>query len=430
MCFQGSLVRLNSVQMYPPLALEGRMPTCSRSISAVVLISLLLGCGGEENLPSEAERPLAVAAACKDEQIVTLLDSMFDSKNERDGLQTCAEAIRLAGKSQPVEARAVVHAFLVSVLALIDSGDVAAAPGLTVAESVVALFHAFTNAIGQDPFPLTPEALATDGVVAQECPDEGCTTTTPNRHAALRFNEGGFRVIVTIEPAQTHYGQCTAFEFEHGHDCFDLQVQVEVFPENKIVTPAIFGTCVVDTGPFAPSGDVASRVRIATEEDGAFVLLPPATPPGTLDCSDLATTAPDGWRGFAEDVGRRLFSVRPAYASPGRLGAAVAAFSPVVPVDPEIRTGSIRGTATSVFDEISGADVTLFDGNGQVVGTTLTDAQGAYVFEDVPIPDASETYSVLVFRNSTLSQQKSVTLTPVPPNRDVVLDFELVPPGY
>ena len=87
--------------------------------------------------------------------------------------------------------------------------------------------------------------------------------------------------------------------------------------------------CVPDLGPGAPDPDVAARLFLARFVNGQLDPRPRRFP-DLVNCVDAAAST-NVFQRLAD-----LFSATPLYAMPGRLGAAITAFSPIGPVDPQI----------------------------------------------------------------------------------------------
>lgn len=430
---------------------------CVRLPLPLLLVATLLACEGDPgNVPSEPGGALSGAGACKVAPIEALVPEIYaTAKDQSEARGFCGEIERAIGRAEHLVAVTRAYEWLTRTFDLYRAGAVV--PGseteierLFDVEVFGTLLAPSFAALPDDDAPdlsSLAEGLHLDpnlnGVVVTalgEACDEAagnadpCIATTPNRHAALKLKQNGVHVVITSLPPQAAYGDCTAISDGLSHDCFDVQLHVAVFPEDAIVDPGVIGVCVNDVSPFAPGSDVTIGVtKGETASDGSLVLLPPAIAPGTLDCSDVEPAA--GLAGRVRSVVDpvlRVFRARPAYASPGKLGASVSTFSPVVPVDEDVRRGSISGVATSVFDEVSGANVTVFDPSGAVVATTVTAADGTFLVDGLPIlGESGTTYTVRVVRNGTLEDTETAHLAPFPTSaRDVSVVLELFPPGH
>lgn len=432
----------------------------SRSLALILCGAFFLSCGDDHRpTPSEPAGALRPAGACKVAAIDALIPQIYASKkHQSEASGFCGEVARLQDKGQYVDAVTTAYAWLTRTFDLYRADELV--DGAEAEEAIEQLFDVEVfgtllapsfAALPDDPPDLSGLARGLDldpdlnGVIvkqfAEACDgfageDDPCIATTPNRHAALQLKQNGVHVVITVLPPQGDFGFCTAEEGlnDLSHDCFDFQLQVAVFPEGAVLEPGTIGLCVNDRSEFAPSSDVVLGVtKGEKDENGALAFLPAANAPVTLDCTDveIARSGFGGALWSALGPAWRLLSPRSAIADPGKLGASMGAFSPVVAADKDFRRGSISGTAQSVFDEVSGADVTVWVPDS-VVATTKTDAAGTFTVDSLPIlGEDGTTYTVTVVRNGTLQDVESATLKPFPLEaRDVVgLVFDLVPPG-
>lgn len=316
--------------------------------------------------------------------------------------------------------------------------------------------------------------------------NDPCIVVTPNKHAAVQLQnvqqtDGPFVVISTLPPTQTFFGECIAVGDDKSHDCFNDQLFVAVFspdgtPAVNSTNTAIGGLCVDDFYTYAPDnpptfGDEGTPSTLPAENNlgitqgkvdnsGNLIFLTDATlPAGVLNCSTSIGNQASGFRGTlwaALGPAQHLFRVTPAYAAPGPMGAAFSNFSPVVAADRRVRNGTLWGTAFSVFDEVSGADVTVYEcpddpvsaadciapGNEATTvdgdtATAVTQSDGSFVVGGLPIDGVDgTTYAITVVRNKNLQGVAVVaddhtqdTMTLTPEVRDVETVVELFPPG-
>ncbi len=196
--------------------------------------------------------------------------------------------------------------------------------------------------------------------------------------------------------------------------------------------PVEIALCVVEEGPYAPPDSVVeNRLQLAhpnpADPDTIEILDVNAANNVNLDCSDATAGDPpsEPIGGLAPAGERRL-----TLASPGKLGAAITAFSPFAAVDPQSgEPGSIAGTVSDACSggeiAIGGATVELFEGTIGIeetpFDTTSTDAQnGSYSFADVPVGSytvraSEESYSPNTAEVTVSSGQEStadIRLTP------------------
>lgn len=428
-----------------------------RPLVALFLATVLFACEGDRAPgPLEPAGTLSLAGACKVASIDALILQIYvTQKHVSEAQGFCGEVARLADKGRHLAAVATAYDWLTWTFDLYRAGALVGGSEDEIEQLFdvevfgTLLAPSFAALPNDDPPDLSSlaEGLSLDpdlnGVVvtefAQDCDESAgasdpCIATTPNRHAALKLRQKGVKVVITILPPQAQYGDCTAISDGLSHDCFDFQLHVAVFPADAVVDPGVIGMCVNDVSPFAPDADVILGVtKGRTNPDGSLVVLPSATAPATIDCSDVeVATGLPGRLWDAVEPAFRIFRARPAYASPGKLGASVTTFSPMVPVDEDVRRGTISGTATSVFDEVSGADVIVRDPDGVVVATTKTAQDGTFFVGNLPIlGEDGTTYTVTVIRNGNLQDTEQAHLAPFPRSaRDATLVFELFPPGH
>ncbi|MDX1623132.1 MAG: hypothetical protein R3199_04040 [Gemmatimonadota bacterium] len=171
---------------------------------------------------------------------------------------------------------------------------------------------------------------------------------TPNQKAAVTITvDGQTQLTISGLPEPDEPGQCDTYfgtdaelaasiQVEEA-ECFPHGFRIEIFPEDNLVGTAVVGLCAVDPPhPLAPPPGTALRIGTQDPDDpGEVIILPEATPPPGLECDTQAARGSgdresDVWR--ALDPFEGLFRVTPLYASPGRLGASVTAFSPFAPV--------------------------------------------------------------------------------------------------
>jgi hypothetical protein len=129
--------------------------------------------------------------------------------------------------------------------------------------------------------------------------------------------------------------------------------------------------CVPDLGPDAPDPDVAARLFLARFVNGQLDPRPRRFP-DLVNCVDVAAAT-----SLLERVAD-LFTATPLYAMPGRLGAAITAFSPIGPVDPQIVL-EFDGIAAGSKDPVVSLRIGAVPvGNAPTGGTGCTDMSTIY----------------------------------------------------
>ena len=180
------------------------------------------------------------------------------------------------------------------------------------------LFEAVADEAALDPPPIS-EAALTEGAVAF-VDEDGMTVVTQSGFGGVDFPAGALpgRTLIILERLPEE-GAPGDGPLPTDLDQYPIFYQVTTFPEvGELSAEAVVGLCVVDPpDPFAPAPDVAARLRLAHPDpddpaDIEFLRLMDAP---FVDCTGAST----------EGLG---------LASPGRLGGAIAAFSPIAAVDP------------------------------------------------------------------------------------------------
>lgn len=266
-------------------------------------------------------------------------------------------------------------------------------------EATADLVNALLVLVGGEPiFPTTFDENTGFG----PCDNDGCTIV----------NESGLAGIMV--PPQTDLGMCyitfNLREFDPelfaGFDNYPFQFEFEITcpgEENggiELAQEAIFepdatvGLCFADP-PLGPTLEEvpAENRQLAHLPDGAETpdLLPvvPADFLSDDDCADASEMeeASLPFRALAKLEPISEFFVAPLWASPGRLGGAISALSPIGPVDNrgQETDGAISGTVIGCFESfVPGAEVELYTSGEVFVAATTSDAGGSYSFTEVP----------------------------------------------
>lgn len=182
------------------------------------------------------------------------------------------------------------------------------------------LFEAVADEAGLEAPPVSEAALGEGAVAFVD--EDGMTIVTESGFGGVDFPAGALtqrtlvileRIPETGEPADRDGPLPTDL------DQYPIFYEVTTFPEvDELAAEAIAGLCVLDPpDPFAPTPDVAARLRLAhphPDDPSTIEFLPLADAP-FVDCTGAAS----------QGLG---------LSSPGRLGGAIAAFSPIAAVDP------------------------------------------------------------------------------------------------
>ena len=180
------------------------------------------------------------------------------------------------------------------------------------------LFEAVADEAGLDPPPVTEAALGEGAVMFVD--EDGRTVVTESGFGGVDFPAGALtqRTLVILERLPEE-GEPGEGPLPTDLDQYPIFYLVTTFPEvGELSVEAVAGLCVVDPlDPFAPTAEVAARLRLAhpDPDDPAAIEFLPLRDAPFVDCTGAST----------EGLG---------LASPGRLGGAIAAFSPIAAVDP------------------------------------------------------------------------------------------------
>ena len=180
------------------------------------------------------------------------------------------------------------------------------------------LFEAVADEAGLVPPPVSEAALAEGAVAFVD--EDGMTVVTRSGFGGVDFPAGALpgRTLVVLERLPEE-GAPGDGPLPTDLDQYPIFYLVTTFPEvGELSVEAVAGLCVVDPpDPFAPAPEVAARLRLAhpdPDDPDEIEFLPLMDAP-FVDCTGAST----------EGLG---------LASPGRLGGAIAAFSPIAAVDP------------------------------------------------------------------------------------------------
>lgn len=271
---------------------------------------------------------LALAGACADDDgptdpgtdlpgdLVDRIEALFPDGATRDMAVDQVEAILDQSSDD------LLLEFIIFGSTELEAGrllDPAGGDPPTTEGALAELFEAVADEAGLEAPPVSEAALGEGAVAFVD--EDGMTVVTESGFGGIDFPAGALteRTLIILErlPEEGDPGEGP---LPTELDQFPIFYQVTTFPEiDELSAEAVAGLCVVDPpDPFAPTPDVAARLRLAhpDPDDPAEIEFLPLMDAPFLDCTGATTE--DGL----------------GLASPGRLGGAISAFSPIVAVDP------------------------------------------------------------------------------------------------
>lgn len=271
---------------------------------------------------------LALAGACADDDgptdpgtdlpgdLVDRIEALFPGGATRDMAVDQVEAILDQSSDD------LLLEFIIFGSTELEAGrllDPAGGDPPTTEGALAELFEAVADEAGLEAPPVSEAALGEGAVAFVD--EDGMTVVTESGFGGIDFPAGALteRTLIILErlPEEGDPGEGP---LPTELDQFPIFYQVTTFPEiDELSAEAVAGLCVVDPpDPFAPTPDVAARLRLAhpDPDDPAEIEFLPLMDAPFLDCTGATTE--DGL----------------GLASPGRLGGAISAFSPIVAVDP------------------------------------------------------------------------------------------------
>ena len=117
-----------------------------------------------------------------------------------------------------------------------------------------------------------------DATLGLVLPGEATTIVTPTHHAGVAFVAGsvGEPTLIVIDQNPAGFGDRCSGQLSTTLCQYPLFYRFEQFPHVRLLKPARFGVCHVNTGPFAPPEGIHDRFRLA--HDAPEV----ASPGGTI----------------------------------------------------------------------------------------------------------------------------------------------------
>jgi hypothetical protein len=349
-----------------------------RTLHVVLVLSslaLLPACQGSgDDFPS-APASGEVSSSLEAEQIRELIQAVFPEPGlENAALQRFGNIERQLGRGLTEDAIEMTFAEIGFTLHHYENDRLDVQPG--------PLINAWLAYVGLDP--IAPDLGDPDAAFAMCIGSEECRVITETKFAGVVFPAGALpgAHFVSIRRMGDDPGPFDDFGFPVGEGSFPLFYDFSITPETTFGPGVVGGVCVVDPpDPYAPPDPVVGRLRLAhlhlvEGEAGPEVEILPLANADFLDCSGASTspalTGLGAWgaRTLAAFEPLSDFLVAPLWASPGRLGATIAAFSPFGAVDPEFEEGPaepVPTTTTLVFQ-----DPTLIAGQVTTATATVT----------------------------------------------------------
>lgn len=334
-------------------------------LTTVVLLAACQDSGGDHpSAPASGQ----VASSPEAEQIRELIRAVFPEPGLEDAtLKRFGNVERQLGTASAIEQ---MFALIDFTLGHYEGGRLDEQPG--------PLINAWLVFIGLDP--IAPDLSDPDAAFVMCVPSKPCRVITETKFAGVVFPAGALpgTHFVSIRRLADQPGPFDDFGFPVGEGSFPLFYDFSVTPATDFGPGVVCAVCVVDPpDPFAPPEPVVPRLRLAhlvEGESGPEVEILPLAEADFLDCTG-ASTSPTltGWgawgsRTLAAFEPLSDFLVTPLWASPGRLGAAIAAFSPFGAVDPEFEEGPGEPVATATTLVFQDPTLTA----GQVTTATVT----------------------------------------------------------
>jgi hypothetical protein len=355
-------------------------PAARLFVAAGLGFAVGLAACSSDNGPTPPEDMVIPAA------IQAQIDALFPSGNLNDSATSQVEdVLESADAGQTAQAQSAFVDFVAfgatqaSAGALLDPNG-AAAP--TTEDALVTLSDDVADEAGLT-VPSIPAGAFTDDGAAAVLDGSGGTIVTGNGQAGLMLPAGALpgKTLITIEripetgDPEDHDGPLST-----ALPQYPRFYEIQTFPPvATLAQDGVVGVCVVDPpDPFAPTPEVAARLRIAhpDPDDPQSIEILPLADASFLDC--------DGGAG----------SLSPA--SPGRLGGAISSFSPFAPVDPSGSPPEITSvTPNPILASSAGGSETPFivgfaDTDGDIVILRIvevSDPDNAIVAGDVPVDD-------------------------------------------
>lgn len=399
---------------------------------------LLLACQGDQGVPSEPDRGLELAGACKNEAYSNAVPLYKSSKVQSALLQECK---RILGLTDPGQAELAVDALLVGVFQAYNLTPDALQPlaGETLPASVAIYIEAACGLVSlSDDECLTPNDVDENGSIGEN--DLGgylavgpltssgttlATALTPNGLFAVGAEEAqGAYVFVSQRPPEDVDGPCP------GPSPNDCQRDVWDVDVDGVLTSLTVESCNsfgerhmrCPPGQDCEFGDEAPALNLVTDEA----------------CTAAGYAMMSFWGRFAFNATRPaqwIVRATPAYAG---VGTKFEGWSPIVAADLDLRRRGVDCTVTSQFNAGSeGTICRIFEGPTQL-DSCETVAEGSNSSTCTLNPLVPDDITVFVTAEKTggsgafNATSENFTLGPADPawgdpNKEVC--FEMTPPS-
>jgi len=352
----------------------------STAIAAVALAAALGACSEDGNGPTLPEDVVIPAA------IQAQIDALFPAGNLNDTATTQVEdVLESADAGQAAQAESRFFDFVAFGGAQAEAGallDPNGAGPPTIENALADLSDDVADEAGLTVPPIPGAAFGADGAVAV-LDGSGGTVVTGTGTGGVMLPAGALpgetlitivRIPETGDPAD-HDGPLPTDlpQYPRFYD-------ISTFPPvSNLLQPGVVGLCVVDPpDPFAPTPEVAARLRIAHPTPGVpqSIRILPLAVAAFLDC----------------DGGNASL----ALASPGAIGGRISSFSPFAAVDPGNSPPEITSvTPNPVLASTAGGTVTPIDvgfrepdGDLDVLRIVeISDPEGAFDPSDIDVSD-------------------------------------------
>ncbi len=329
---------------------------------AVPFAAALAACSSDDG-PTPPDGSIVPAA------IQAQIDALFPAGNLNDSATSQVEdVLESADAGQTAQAQSAFVGFVAFGAEQAGSGtllDPDDADPPTIEDALANLSDEVADEAGLTVPPIPAAAFGETGAAAV-LDGSGGTVVTGDGNAGLQLPAGAISgsTLVTIAPIpasgdpEDHDGPLPM-----GFDQYPRFYQIETFPPiSTLAEEGIVGLCVVDPpDPFAPTPEVAARLRIAHPEpvDPRVIEILPLADASFLDCD-----TPAG-------------SLSPA--SPGAIGGRISAFSPFAAIDPQGTPPEIASvTPNPIHASVAGGSETPFtigfaDEEGDILALSIVE---------------------------------------------------------
>jgi hypothetical protein len=346
----------------------------------VLALAVALGACSDDSGPTPPDGAVIPAA------IQAQIDALFPEGTLRDSASTQVEdVLERADAGQAAEAQSRFFDFLAFGAAQAAAGallDPNGAGAPTIEDALAVLSDDVADEAGITVPSIPSGAFAEDGAVAV-LDGSGGTVVTGTGTGGVMLPAGalpGETLITIVRIPETGDPMDHDGPLPTSLPQYPRFYDISTFPPvSNLFQPGVVGLCVVDPpDPFAPTPDVAARLRIAHPTPGLpqSIRVLPLAEAAFLDCNG----------------GNSSLSL----ASPGAIGGRISSFSPFAAVDPTGAAPEITSvTPNPILASSAGGSETPFmvgfaDPDGDIVilrVVEVADPDDAIVGGDVPVDD-------------------------------------------